>query len=120
MTQEQRGDDPATEVGVEQGGGPPAGMPWTLIAPDEQWEADLEHPAPLPRVGERIEFIAEDGTRRRYVVREIVHTLQPSASQRPAVALEQTSPNSIVTDREHPPPRELRAGLPRVIVSVED
>ena len=35
--------------------GTPIGMPWTLIVESEGWSADLEHAAPLPRTGERIE-----------------------------------------------------------------
>ena len=72
-------------LGPEQGGGPPAGMPWTLYVKDEDWAADLEHAAPLPRVGERIEYIGEDGARRTFRVEEVVHTLQASAAHRPRV-----------------------------------
>lgn len=113
-------EEESTErFGPEQGGGPPSLMPWTLAVEGEDWEADLEHGAPLPRVGDRIDFIAEDGTQRTFRVREVVHTVQGSASERPAVREEQFSPNSTVdTPRPHPP-RELRAGLPRVIVSPE-
>lgn len=106
------------ELDAAQGGGPPPGMPWTLLVPDENWEADLEHAAPLPRVGDRIEYIAADGARRVYRVTEIVHTLQASASERPRVGAEQTGPNSIV-DGPTQPPGELRAGLPRVVVAPE-
>jgi len=38
---------------------------WTLeVDGEDAWSADLEHAAPLPRVGERIQFIGEDGSRR--------------------------------------------------------
>jgi hypothetical protein len=103
---------------VDQGGGPPIGSAWTLeVAGDGGWSADLEHAAPLPRVGEQIEFIGEDGRRRNFRVTDVVHTLQTSSSERPPVRAEQTGPNAIVTDgaADHPP-RELRAGLPRVVV----
>lgn len=117
---EQR-DAPADpdQLGPEQGGGPPAGMPWTLYVAEEDWAADLEHAAPLPRVGDRIEYIAEDGSRRIFRVAEVVHTLQASSAHRPPVREEQHGPNAIVNDREPGSPRELRAGLPRVVVTVE-
>jgi hypothetical protein len=106
----------------EEGGGPPVGSAWTLeILGDDGWSADLEHAAPLPRIGERIEFIEEDGRKRAYRVTDIIHTLQPSSSTRPTVAEEASSPNSIVTDgAEEDPPRALRAGLPRVMVVAEE
>lgn len=119
MRRKGRDADDIDELDAAQGGGPPPGMPWTLLVPDESWEADLEHAAPLPRVGDRIEYIATDGARRVYRVTEIVHTVQASASERPRVGAEQTGPNSIV-DGPPQPPGELRAGLPRVVVVPED
>jgi hypothetical protein len=108
------------ELGPEQGGGPPAGMPWTLFVRDEDWAADLEHAAPLPRVGDRIEYIAEDGTRRIFRVEEVVHTVQASAAHRPRVRDGTRGPNTLVNDQDATEaPRGLRAGLPRVVVSVE-
>lgn len=104
----------------EEGGGPPIGQPWTLVVDAEGWSADLEHASPLPRVGERVEYIAEDGQRRLYRVRDVVHTVQPSASFRPPVGQEHTTPNSTVNDGDGAaPPAELRAGLPRVYVDPE-
>jgi hypothetical protein len=119
-------DDPrqADEQGLtlDEGGGPPIGSAWTLEVEGESgWSADLEHAAPLPRVGERIEFIGEDGRRQYFRVTGVVHTLQASASERPPVRAEQSGPNSIVTDRaDDDPPRALRAGLPRVVVARAD
>ena len=109
------------ELTAEQGGGPPPGMPWTLFVRDEDWAADLEHASPLPRVGDRIEYIAEDGARRVFRVEEVVHTLQASAAYRPRVGDERLGPNTLVNDAPSSDdrPRELRAGLPRVVVSVE-
>jgi len=53
-------------------------------------------------------------------VEEVVHTLQASATHRPPVRDEQRGPNTIVNDGPIiEPPRELRAGLPRVVVSGE-
>ncbi|MGH2380416.1 MAG: hypothetical protein ACRDG7_04250 [Candidatus Limnocylindria bacterium] len=107
---------------VEEGGGPPVGTAWTLeIEGDGGWSADLEHAAPLPCVGERIDFIGEDGRQHRYRVTEVIHTLQASASERPPVSAERSSPNAIVTDQPtDDPPRSLRAGLPRVVVTADD
>ena len=114
-------EPPTPPLSPEEGGGPPIGYAWTLeVAGEEGWSSDLEHAAPLPRVGERIEFIGEDGRRRFYRVTDIVHTVQTSASARPRVRDESASPNAIVTeDADDDPPRELRAGLPRVIVIEE-
>lgn len=97
---------------LDEGGGPPIGSAWTLEVEGEAgWSADLEHAAPLPRVGERIEFIGEDGRRQNFRVTDVVHTLQASANERPPVRVEQSGPN---------PPRALRAGLPRVVVEPAD
>ncbi|HYI66798.1 MAG TPA: hypothetical protein VEW95_07750 [Candidatus Limnocylindrales bacterium] len=119
-------DDPGAtqEQGLtpDQGGGPPIGSAWTFEVEGESgWSADLEHAAPLPRVGERIEFIGEDGRRQIFRVTDVIHTLQASASERPPVSAEQSGPNSIVTDQpDQEAPRALRAGLPRVVVVASD
>jgi hypothetical protein len=115
---------PAAHLGAidaDQGGGPPVGQPWTLIVENEGWSADLEHAAPLPRIGERVEYLAEDGERRIYRVRDVVHTVQPSAIERPPVSAEDAGPNSTVSSQGHPAhvPTELRAGLPRVYADPE-
>ena len=119
-------DDPPDEAartstapGIEEGGGPPDALPWTLVVDGEDWSADLEHGATLPRVGELIEYIADDGSQRRFRVREIVHTLQSSASERPAVRDETQGPNATVAGAGDRVPRALRAGLPRVVVNAE-
>jgi hypothetical protein len=120
-------DEPRAREAIEiltpdQGGGPPIGTAWTLeVEGDDGWTADLEHAAPLPRVGERIEFIGEDGRRLFYRVTGLVHTVQTSSSTRPTVAQEASSPNSFVTDgADDDPPRALRAGLPRVIAVADE
>lgn len=113
-------DEVEQPLSVEEGGGPPIGSAWTLqIDGDDGWSADLEHAAPVPRVGDRVDFIGDDGRQRRFRVTEVIHTLQTSASDRPPVREEDASPNSIVTGGGGEPPRSLRAGLPRVVV-VED
>ena len=120
MTDATQNDDASGLIGPEQGGGPPDLMPWTLVVEGEDWSADLEHGAPLPRVGEHVEYIAEDGTRRTFVVRQVVHTVQSSASERPPVRDEATGPNSTVSGpHDAHVPTALRAGLPRVIVAEE-
>ncbi len=112
-------DEPGgSQLGPEQGGGPPFLLPWTLVV-DDSWEADLEHGAPLPRVGDRIEYITDGGDRRAFRVERVVHTLQRSASSRPAVRDEDVGPNSVFDGGGEAPPA-LRAGLPRVIVTPED
>lgn len=109
------------EPGPEEGGGPPLALPWTLIVEGEHgWSADLEHGALLPRTGELIEFIGETGDRRAYRVRAVVHTLQPSATERPPVRAEDSGPNSTVSGSTADyVPTALRAGLPRVHVVEE-
>ena len=111
---------PSTDVSDgADASGPPLGSAWTLVvAGDEGWSADLEHAAPLPRMGEHVEFIGEDGRRSHFRVIDVVHTLQTTATARPPVRQEHSGPNSIVTDgTEDGPPRALRAGLPRVVVT---
>ena len=119
MTDTPRTMDSPDAPGPEQGGGPPALMPWTLVVEDEGWSADLEHGAPLPRIGDRVDFIADDGRQRSYRVSDVVHTVQRTSSERPRVREEHAGPNSIIDSPGNEPPRELRAGLPRVYVTPE-
>ena len=119
MTETPLTDDRADPIGPEQGGGPPALMPWTLVVEDEGWSADLEHGAPLPRIGDRVEFIADGGELRSFRVSDVVHTVQRSAGERPLVREEHALPSSTVDNPVDEPPRELRAGLPRIYVSAE-
>jgi len=115
MTMEQ-----VEALGPEEGGGPPRSlMPWTLVVEDEDWWADLEHGAPLPRVGELVEYIGEDGDKRLFRVVRVVHTVQGSSTDRPHVRDERALPNSTVDMPADGLPRALRAGLPRVIVTPE-
>ena len=107
---------------VEEGGGPPVGTAWTLdIVGDQPESADLEHAAPLPRVGEAIELIRADGSRRFLRVRDVIHVLQPSASERPRVRDEDAGPNSTVAGQSVVVESALlRAGLPRVVAAAVD
>lgn len=119
MTDEERMPGHLEVLGPEQGGGPPDKLPWTLEVEGE-WAADLEHGSALPRVGELVEYITASGNRIGYRVREIVHTVQASASERPMVRDERAGPNSTVAEGPTEPPRALRAGLPRVVVGPPD
>ena len=103
----------------DQGDGPwPNGMPYTVQFPGDG-AADLEHPAPLPRVGDLVEYIDETGATHRYRVREVIHTLQTTSAHRPHVAEGRASPQAIARITEGAEPEqpgeggELRAGLPR-------
>lgn len=113
--------DQPEALGPEEGGGPPNSlMPWTLVVEDEDWSADLEHGAPVPRVGDLVEYIADDGDKRLFRVVRVVHTVQSSSSVRPRVREEHALPNSTVEGPSDGQPRALRAGLPRVIVAPEN
>jgi len=103
------------------------GMPYTVQFPeaDGHAEADLEHPAHLPRVGDIVEYIDERGECRRYRVREVVHTLQSSAAYRPIVASGDASPSSVARSEDEEPELpgasgQVRAGLPKVFLEAVD
>jgi hypothetical protein len=113
--------DPAETLGPEEGGGPPPSLlPWTLVVEDEDWWADLEHGAPLPRVGDIVEYIADTGDKRVFRVIRVVHTVQSSSTERPLVRDERSGPNSTISEPREGQPHELRAGLPRVFVAPEE
>jgi len=104
--------------------GRPDGMPYTVYFPDGEGfrGVDLEHSAPLPRVGDTVDYIDERGTAHRFQVREVVHTLQTSAADRPSVKEGPASPNSLARtdDAAAEPPGgggTLRAGLPEVFLA---
>lgn len=105
---------------------PAAGMPYTVHFPDGEGylEADLEHPAPLPRVGDDVDYLDESGAVRRFRVRAVVHTIQSAASQRPHVEDGETSPQAHARDggsAERPGETgRVRAGLPKVILEAAD
>lgn len=106
----------------------PNGLPYTVHFPDgDGWTAaDLEHPAPLPRVGDIVEYIDERGASHRYRVSQVVHTLQSSAAYRPIVAEGEASPQAIADvedEAQAARPGEsgqLRAGLPKVYLEALD
>lgn len=121
-------DEAARAPNPDQGDGPwPNGMPYTVQFPGEGGRAaDLEHPAPLPRVGDMVEYIDETGATHRYRVREVVHTLQTTSAHRPHVADGTASPQAIARLGEGDAPErpgeggELRAGLPKVILEAAE
>lgn len=120
-------DERATEPDLTEPNAPeaawPSGMPYTVHFPDgdSYIGADLEHPAPLPRVGDTVEYVDETGACRRYRVREVIHTIQSSAAHRPAVEERSASPNTLarVEGEAAERPGEggvVRAGLPKVLL----
>ena len=80
----------------------PVELPYTLYFPRRGgWAAaDIEYSAPLPRVGDSIEYIDSQGLSHRYRVVDVVHTFQNSPAS--------NAPESI---------RLLRAGLPKVYLA---
>lgn len=95
--------------------GPPGGTPYTVYFPDGEvlQAADLAYPAPLPSVGDMVEYIDASLATHRYVVREVVHTFQ--AEPRPrgsARAAEQSAEDGGSAPLE----MDLRAGLPEVFL----
>ena len=107
-------------------GGWPGGMPYTVYFPEEDGRqaADLEHDAPLPRVGDTVEYLDETGQTHRYRVVEVIHTLQTSARGRPSVDEGEASPQSIAHPGGEPEPPggagSVRAGLPKVVLGPID
>ncbi len=123
MPEQDPGTQPATTQPNQPDGAWPSGMPYTLHFPDGESyvDADLEHPAPLPRVGDTVEYIDETGACRRYRVREVIHTIQSSATYRPHVEDAPASPQSIARVQGEPSEKPgqgglVRAGLPQVLL----
>lgn len=102
----------------------PAGMPFTVLFPDGDGfaAADLEHPAHLPRVGDRVEYIDERGAIHGYVVDAVIHTLQAGQGRRPSVSERDITPAALALPRDgeaEMPGRggSIRAGLPQVVLA---
>lgn len=66
-------------------GGVPEGMPYTLYFPRRGGyaAADIEYAAPLPRVGDMVEYIDRQTISHWYVVTDVVHTFQSSQAAEP-------------------------------------
>ena len=102
----------------------PAGVPYTVYFPEgkDYRGADLEHAAPLPRVGDRVDYIDERGASHQYRVHEVVHTLQTSAATRPSVQEGTATPNALARTDDTPAEAPggggtLRSGLPEVFLA---
>lgn len=100
-------------------------FPYTVFFPGEDalHPADLEHRAPLPRVGDTVEYIDKRGRCSRYVVRAVVHTLQASAGERDSVRTRTATPAAFArseTEAGEIPGDggSLRAGLPKVFLEL--
>jgi len=87
---------PPAQVGDEL----PAAMTYTLYFPrgGGYEAADIEYPAPLPQVGDTIEYLDRQLVSHRYVVRDVVHTFQDQPGQGEEIRL-------------------LRAGIPAVYLA---
>jgi hypothetical protein len=106
--------------------GPGGGTPYTVYFPgqDGHRAADLGHAAPLPHVGDLVDYLDERGVTHRYRVREVVHTLQVAPGFRPGPRSEAPgTPDEATAGAEQvdlgpeiPEAPELRAGLPEVIL----
>jgi len=108
--------------------GPDGGlMPYTVVFPgdDGVHAADLDHGAPLPRVGDTVEYIDERRTERLYRVRDVIHTLQSAANTPPSIDDQPLPPHALArpagaTPEEPGEVTALRAGLPRVVLEPID
>jgi hypothetical protein len=80
----------------------PVDLPYTLYFPRRGGfaAADIEHSAPLPRVGDTIEYIDAQTISHRYRVIDVVHTFQDSSATQSAETI-----------------RLLRSGLPAVYLA---
>jgi hypothetical protein len=72
--------DPVQRGHDESGADLPVGMPYTLYFPRRGGHvaADIEYTAPLPRIGDAIEYIDDQAKSHRYRVVDVVHTFQHS------------------------------------------
>ena len=63
----------------------PTGMPYTLYFPRRGGyaAADIEYAAPLPRVGDMVEYIDSQGSSHWYAVSDVVHTFQNRRAAEP-------------------------------------
>ncbi|MDQ3880257.1 MAG: hypothetical protein M3295_04185 [Chloroflexota bacterium] len=102
-------------------------FPYTVFFPGDEalHPADLEHRAPLPRVGDTVEYIDKRGRCTRYVVRSVIHTLQASAGEREPVADKGSTPAAFARSEQEAPEipgdgGSLRAGLPKVFLELAE
>ena len=115
-------DDVATAETDPAGVGPGGGTPYTVYFPSQDGyrAADLAHAAPLPQVGDLVDYLDEAGVTHRYRVREVVHTLQVAPAYRPAPRGQAgVAGEGAAESGDHhlvPEATELRAGLPEVVL----
>ena len=89
----------------------PVGMPYTLYFPRRGGfaAADIEHPAPLPGVGDTVEYIDAKSVSHRYRVIDVVHAFQdsPNASGPESIRLLRSGVPAVylARDRRKPPTR---------------
>ena len=108
------------------GAGPPGGTPYTVYFPsgDAYAAADLSHPTSLPCVGDRLDYLDEEGIVHRYRVREVVHILQAAPGLRPRVGFARTAASdegaASRAPRTVPEAPEVRSGLPKVFLEALD
>ena len=118
--------------------GPDGGTTFTVYFPadDGYRGADIAHPAPLPRVGDQVEYIDEAGISHRYRVRNVVHTFQAAPPTRSTMreaavadaegaagtagATQASAAQSNDVPRSIPESAELRGGLPEVFLEHVD
>ena len=88
----------------------PVGMPYTLYFPRRGGfaAADIEYSAPLPRVGDTIEYIDAQTISHRYRVTDVVHTFQnsPDASGPDAIRLLRSGIPAVYLARDRRKPRK--------------
>jgi hypothetical protein len=108
MAKRKESQDPA-DAGAGTGTDWPVGMPYTLYFPRRGGfaAADIEYAAPLPRVGDTIEYIDAQTISHRYRVTDVVHTFQnsPNASEPEAIRLLRSGIPAVylARDRRKPP-----------------
>ena len=108
MAKKKEPEGPA-HAGAGDGTDWPVGMPYTLYFPRRGGfaAADIEYAAPLPRVGDTIEYIDAQAISHRYRVTDVVHTFQnsPVATEPEAIRLLRSGIPAVylARDRRKPP-----------------
>ncbi len=123
---------PEIEERDPAGVGSPGGTPYTAYFPsaDGYLAADLTHPAALPCVGDRVDYVDETGRVHAFRVREVVHVLQAAPGLRPPVGYARTDADpgdeepaqgggaaaEETSARRIPEAPAVRSGLPKVFL----
>lgn len=121
-TRSRRSDADELDPGADPAIAGPKGPPYTVFFPVDGTlrPADLEHPSSLPRKGDVVEYIDEQGRCHRFEVAEVIHTLQVAADRRPRVR-DEAIPSAFARDERQAAEMPgdgglIRAGLPKVIL----